>query len=185
MGSDDALLVERLGKKVKPLLVEGGDLRIYPEPYQRLFSNLVHAFRNAVDHGLESPDEREWSGKDPAGQICVKVESLKGEIHMAISDDGKGIDPAVIREKLKSKFPQKDFTSQSDDEIIQFVCMPGFSSRESVGEFSGRGVGLDALREEVLKMGGHLHLKSKVGVGTTIELRFPELADEPAMLRSA
>jgi two-component system chemotaxis sensor kinase CheA len=176
---------EKLGKRVKPLAIDGGGVRIYPEPYQKLFSNLVHAFRNAVDHGLEEPLEREWGGKDPAGTIKVKVQSTDGQIYMTIADDGKGIDPAVIREKLKSKFPEKDFTSQSDDEIIQTVCMPGFSSRETVGEFSGRGVGLDALREEVLKIGGHLHIKSTVGEGTTLELKFPELAEEPVILRSA
>jgi len=178
-------VAERLDKKVKPLRIDGGGVRIYPEKYQKLLSNLVHAFRNAVDHGLESPDEREWGGKDPAGQISVQVQAADQHIHMTISDDGKGIDPATIREKLKSKFPDKDFTSQSDDEVLQFICMPGFSSRETVGEFSGRGVGLDALREEVLKIGGYLHIKSKVGEGTTLELKFPELADEPVLLRSA
>lgn len=178
-------VAERLNKKVKPLAIEGGDLRIHPEPYKKLFSALVHAFRNAVDHGLESPEEREWGGKDPAGQIRVQVRAVEHEIRMIITDDGKGIDPSVIRTKLKNKFPEKDFNSPSDEEIIQFVSMPGFSSRETVGEFSGRGVGLDALREEVLKMGGHLRIKSKVGEGTVLELSFPELAEEPAMLRSA
>lgn len=178
-------VAERLGKKVKPLLIEGGDARIYPEPYQKVFSSLVHAFRNAVDHGLEMPDDREWGGKDPAGQIRVKTEINNGEIFMTIADDGKGINPEVIRAKLKEKFPNKDFAAQSDEEIIQQVCMPGFSSRDSVGEFSGRGVGLDALREEVLKMGGHLHIKSKIGEGTTLELRIPEFVQETATLRSA
>lgn len=178
-------VAERLGKKVKPLLIEGGEKRIFPEPYQPLFSSLVHAFRNAVDHGLETPDEREWGGKDPAGQIRVHVNIEGGFFHMTVKDDGKGIDPKVIREKLKTKFPDKDFDAPSDEEIIQQVCMPGFSSRDAVGEFSGRGVGLDALREEVLKIGGTLHIKSKVGEGTSIEMKFPELAEQPVVLRSA
>jgi two-component system chemotaxis sensor kinase CheA len=178
-------VAERLQKKVKPLLVEGGDLRIFPEPYAPFFSSLVHAFRNAVDHGLETPDEREWGGKDPAGQIRVRVTSESGQLNLLISDDGGGIDPAKIRSKLKEKFPDRDFAKQSDEEIIQNVCLPGFSSRDAVGEFSGRGVGLDALREEVLKLGGRLHLKSKVGEGTSIEISLPELGHEPAVLRSA
>lgn len=178
-------VAERTGKKVKPLLIEDSGLRIYPEPYQKIFSGLVHAFRNAVDHGLESPEEREWGGKEPAGTIRVQVEFKEGFYHMNISDDGKGIDPAVIREKLKEKFPQQNFTAMSDEEIIQQVCMPGFSSRDSVGEFSGRGVGLDALREEVLKAGGRLHIKSKVGEGTVIHLEFPEISSQPVQLRSA
>lgn len=178
-------VAERVGKKVKPLIIEDSGLRIYPEPYQKIFSGLVHAFRNAVDHGLETPDEREWGGKDPAGQIKVFAEFKDGFFHMDISDDGKGIDPSIIREKLKAKYPNEDFVQQSDDEIIQRVCMPGFSSRESVGEFSGRGVGLDALREEVLKAGGTLHIKSKVGEGTIIHLEFPEVISQPVQLRSA
>jgi two-component system chemotaxis sensor kinase CheA len=176
---------ERLGKKVKPLLIEGGEIRIFPEPYQGFFASLVHAFRNAVDHGLELPEEREWAGKDPAGQIRVMIQNIKGQLNITISDDGKGIDPAIIREKLKTKFPTRDFSTQTDDEIIQNVCLPGFSSRESVGEFSGRGVGLDALREEVLNVGGTLHLKSKTGEGTVIEIQIPELGYEPDLLRSA
>ncbi|MBX3020763.1 MAG: Hpt domain-containing protein [Bdellovibrionales bacterium] len=179
-------VAERLNKKVKPLQIDSADLRIYPEPYQKFFSALVHAFRNAVDHGLEEPEEREWGGKDPAGQIRVHARLSEGRLQMTVSDDGKGIDPAVIRTKLKEKFPDRDFSAQSDAEIIQNVCMPGFSSRDAVGEFSGRGVGLDALREEVLKLGGSLVLKSEVGKGTTIEIGLPELGfDSATVLRSA
>lgn len=176
---------ERLGKRAKPLAIDGGDVRIFPEPYQKFFSALVHAFRNAVDHGLEMPDEREFGGKDPAGQIRVNVTQSAGRLHVTISDDGQGIDPEVIRRKLKEKFPDRDFSRQSDEEIIQNVSMPGFSSRDTVGEFSGRGVGLDALREEVLKLGGTMHLKSKVGEGTTIAISLPEMGFEAATLRSA
>ena len=178
-------VAERLDKKVKPLVIDGGGVRIYPEPYQRILSGLVHAFRNAVDHGLEMPDEREWGGKDPAGQLKVEVRAASGKIAMTISDDGKGIDPGIIREKMKTKYPEQDFTSQSDQEIIQLVSMPGFSSRDSVGEFSGRGVGLDALREEVVKLGGQMYIQSKVGQGTSISLTFPQLEYGPALLRSA
>ncbi|NJL25195.1 MAG: PAS domain-containing protein [Calothrix sp. SM1_5_4] len=178
-------VAERLGKKVQPLAIEGGDVRIFPEPYQNFFSSLVHAFRNAVDHGLESPEERDWAGKPHAGRIEVHVSRQPGEIRLVVADDGKGIDPAVIREKLKGKFPSQDFSLQSDEDIIQNVCRPGFSSRDSIGEFSGRGVGLDALREEVLRLGGAIHIQSKVGEGTRIEITLPEIEMEAAALRSA
>jgi two-component system chemotaxis sensor kinase CheA len=177
-------VTEKLGKAVKPLIIEGGDIRIFPEPYKAFFSSLVHAFRNAADHGLEEPTEREWAGKDPAGQIRVKIEKVDEGFKFVISDDGRGIDPAVIRAKLKEKFPDKDYSGQSDEEIIQNVSLPGFSSRDSIGEFSGRGVGLDALREEVVNLGGRLHLKSSVGQGTSIEIHIPELGIEtPATIR--
>ncbi len=178
-------VAEKLGKKVRPLQIEGGNLRIYPEPYQKIFSAMVHAFRNAVDHGLEGPEDREFAGKDPAGSIVVKVSEKPDGLYLDIRDDGRGIDPAAIREKLKEKFPDRDFSKQSDGEVIQNVCMPGFSSRDSVGEFSGRGVGLDALREEVLSVGGTLFIESNVGLGTTLRIFIPPLSGGAALLRSA
>ncbi len=179
-------VAENLGKRVKPMIIEGGNLRIYPEPYQHIFASLVHAFRNAADHGLEHPDDREWAKKDPAGQITVRVKAdPRGGLNMEIQDDGRGIDPMIIREKLAEKFPTQDFTAKSDEEIVQQVCMPGFSSRDTVGEFSGRGVGLDALREEVVKAGGTLFIESKVGQGTCIKMYIPPLDAEIEMLRSA
>jgi two-component system chemotaxis sensor kinase CheA len=178
-------VAERLGKKIHPLKIQGGDIRIHPEPFAKFFSSLVHAFRNAVDHGLESPEDREWGGKDPAGTITIAIEETGGKLKLNITDDGRGIDPAVIREKLTSKFPDRDFSGQTDEDVIQQVCMPGFSSRDSVGEFSGRGVGLDALREEVLSLGGTIYIKSKVGQGTTLELCIPMDAASGQLLRSA
>ncbi len=169
-------VAERLNKKLKPMIIEGGEVRIDPEPYQKVFSAMVHAFRNAVDHGLEAPEEREFAGKEPAGQIKVRIEERNDGIHLSIEDDGKGIDPAVIREKLKSRFPENDFSKESDEEIIQHVCMPGFSSRDQVGEFSGRGVGLDALREEILKIGGTIHIESKINEGTQIGIFLPAVS---------
>ncbi len=178
-------VAESLNKKVKPLMIEGGDLRIFPEPYAKFFSSLVHAFRNAVDHGLEDPLEREWAGKDPAGLVRVEVTRAAGVLHMKITDDGKGIDPAMIRKKVAEKFPTRDCTKMSDEEVIQAVLWAGFSSRDTIGEFSGRGVGLDALYEEVLSIGGTLHLRSKVGQGTVLEISVPDLGTEMAFRRSA
>lgn len=178
-------VAQKLGKAVKPLLIEGGDIRVFPESYHNVCSNMVHAFRNAVDHGIEAPDEREFSGKELAGQIKISVRLEKGYMYLTVSDDGKGIDPEIIRKKLSTKFPERDFTKESDEEIIQYVCLPGFSSRESVGEFSGRGVGLDALREEVLKVGGTMRLKSVIGQGTTIEIVIPDCESGTTALRSA
>ena len=178
-------VAERLGKRLKPLIIEGGDTRVFPEPYQPIFSSMVHAFRNAVDHGLETPDEREWAGKDPAGQIKVMAKTLAGRLQITIQDDGRGIDPAIIRAKLPEKFPGRDFSSASDAEIVQAVCLPGFSSREAVGEFSGRGVGLDALNEEVMRIGGRLTVSSSIGQGTKIEMDLPELEQDLSASRSA
>lgn len=178
-------VAEKLGKKMKPVRIEGGEFRIFPEPYQKFFSSLVHAFRNAVDHGIEDPTEREWNGKDPSGEVRVNVTPSGLGMTIVISDDGKGIDPQVIREKLKKKFPDRDFSTESDEEVIQNVFLPGFSSRDEIGEFSGRGVGLDALREETLIMGGSVRIKSKQGQGTSIEIFIPEQGAKTGLLRSA
>lgn len=180
-------VAEKLGKKVRPLVIEGGDLRIYPDLYQGLFSALVHTFRNAVDHGLEDPMDREWAGKDPIGTVKVTVQKTsQGDLRLTISDDGRGINPESLREKLKEKFPDRSFDGQSDEEVLQNVFLPGFTSRETVGEFSGRGVGLDALREEVLNKGGTVFLKSKVGEGTEIEIVLPPLETQyDGWMRSA
>lgn len=176
---------ERLGKKVNPLKVEGGDFRISSDAYTDVFASMVHAFRNAVDHGIEPPDERTFAGKSEAGTIFVRVENRPKGIHLWIQDDGRGIDPEIIREKLKEKFPNEDVSRMSAQEIIQCVAWPGFSSRSEVGEFSGRGVGLDALRTEVLKLGGSFTIESQVGVGAVIHLTLPHLDDFGKVLRSA
>ncbi|MGE4133593.1 MAG: ATP-binding protein [Bdellovibrionales bacterium] len=178
-------VAERLGKKVKPLVIEGGDIRIFPDRYKPIFSSLVHAFRNAVDHGLEEPVEREFAGKDPAGLIRVLLKRVDGKILMTVQDDGRGIDPVSLRERLGQKFPGEDFSALSDDEVLQQVFRPGFSSRDEVGEFSGRGVGLDALRDELVRAGGSIKIESKMGEGTTLKIEIPELTDRSSVLRSA
>lgn len=178
-------VAERLGKKVKPLRLEGQDIFIFPEYYEAFFSTLVHAFRNAVDHGLELPEERECSGKEVAGEIRVQFLETPNGFRIVVADDGRGLDSEKIRAKLREKFPERSFSQQSDQEVIQNVFLPGFSSRESVGEFSGRGVGLDALKEEVLKLGGQIHIKSKTGEGAELDILLPQISPENVSLRSA
>ena len=174
-----------LEKKIKPLVIEGGDLLIYPKPYERFFSTLVHVFRNAMDHGLELPGQRVALGKAPEGEIRVKVQRRDGQIMIKVTDDGQGIDPKAIRLKLLEKFPDRDFSHQTDEEVIGNVFLPGFSSREEVGEFSGRGVGLDALREEIIQLGGSLSLTSELGRGTVIDMHLPDLDNQVKWPRSA
>jgi two-component system chemotaxis sensor kinase CheA len=188
LGHYDGLLqsiAQKLGKKMAPLKIVGGELRVNPERYQKLFSGFVHAFRNAVDHGIEMPDERGWIGKPEEGQISIEVEVNGSNLHIQLKDDGKGIDPSAIRKKLKEKFPKQDFSTQDDSMVIQNVFMAGFSSREEVGEFSGRGVGLDALKDEVEKLNGRISVISTPGQGTTFEIVVPTENQEYPLARSA
>lgn len=178
-------VAEKLGKKVKPLKITGGDMLIHPEPFMNLFASLVHVFRNAVDHGIEPPEERTWAEKEEAGQISIGFEQAGKNYRLTIQDDGQGIDPQSIRKKLGQTHPQLDTSKQTDDEVIQNIFLPGFSSREEIGEFSGRGVGMDAVREEVVKLGGSVKVYSEAGKGTKFVLEFPSAGANEVLARSA
>jgi two-component system, chemotaxis family, sensor kinase CheA len=158
---------------------------LHPEHYLKVFSSLVHVFRNAVDHGIEPPDERAWIEKDEAGQITLSFESMDEGYRLTIQDDGQGIDPESIRKKLAKTHPQLNAAAQSDQDVIQNIFLPGFSSKEAIGEFSGRGVGMDAVREEVVKLGGNVKVYSEAGSGTKFVLEFPKMIAEPVTARSA
>lgn len=167
-------VAEKLGKKLKPLKIVGGETLIYPEPYMELFSSLVHVFRNAVDHGIETPEERSWVQKPEQGEICITFEDKNDRFRMTVQDDGQGIDPESIRKKLEKTHPDLDTSKQTDQEVIQHIFLPGFSSREKIGEFSGRGVGMDAVREQVVKIGGTVEVYSEAGRGTKFVIDFPK-----------
>jgi two-component system chemotaxis sensor kinase CheA len=174
-----------LGKKLKPLKIIGGDVMIRPEPYLSLFSSLVHVFRNAVDHGIEPPDERIWAEKDESGQIVVTFRETATGYELTIQDDGQGIDPSVIRKKLAKTHPQFNTSKQSDEEIIQNIFLPGFSSKDSIGEYSGRGVGMDAVWVEVVRLGGSVKVYSETGKGTKFVFEFQKARMELSSARSA
>lgn len=168
-------VAEKLGKKLKPLKIVGGETLLHPEPYMELFASLVHVFRNAVDHGIEPAEERAWVEKPEEGQITILFEEQPGGYQLVIQDDGQGIDPAAIRKKLAKTHPDLDTSKQSDHEVIQNIFLPGFSSKEGIGEFSGRGVGMDAVREQVVKLGGNVEVYSEAGKGTRFVMKFPKV----------
>lgn len=182
-------IAEKQGKKIKAVIFDSKNVRIYPECYKELFASMVHVFRNAVDHGLESPEDRLDSGKDEGGTIEILTETVEnkagGWIRIQIRDDGRGIDPTVIRSKLQEKVSGSDFSNLSDDEVLQQIFNPGFSSRSEVGEFSGRGVGMDAIKSEVIKLGGSIKVESKVGEGTLLTVEIPDISRQDIYARSA
>jgi two-component system chemotaxis sensor kinase CheA len=171
------LLAKRQSKEVKTLEIEGAELRILAEPYGELFGSLVHAFRNAVDHGLETPEERSAQGKPLAGAIVLRVSREKRDsghwLKLQVRDDGRGMDPAKIRAKLASK-GHKEVERESDEEVIQPVFDSGFSTREEVTDLSGRGIGMDAIRSAALRLGGACRVVSQPGKGSTLVVEFPE-----------
>ena len=163
-----------LGKDVR-LEILGLDTQIDRELLQRIEAPLSHLLNNAVDHGIETEEERELLGKPRAGRIVIHAYPQRGSILIKVSDDGQGID----REKLITKIVQLKLLdintarTLSDNELFEFILMPGFSTRDVVSELSGRGVGLDVVVEMLREMNGSLEIKSQSGLGTEFILRMP------------
>jgi chemotaxis protein histidine kinase CheA/CheY-like chemotaxis protein len=135
----------------------------------------MHLLRNAADHGLEMPDERERKGKSPVGRIELALEQRGSEIVMSVSDDGKGIDlPKLRRAAVKARLVStQEATILSDDDIQNFMFHPGLTTAEEVTPLSGRGVGMDVVRERVKNLRGRVAVSSELGQGTTISLIVP------------
>lgn len=181
-------VAENEGKKVKPLQFINGDLRISPEPYETLFSTFVHAYRNGVDHGIEAPDQRVEMHKAPEGEIVTTFrQTVRGGrtwLLIEVRDDGQGIDPARIRNKLKEK--NIDTSQESDLQVIQHVFDSQFSTKEVVTDLSGRGVGMDAIQKACQDLGGRAWTSSRKGKGSRLFACVPWLQQKPvAKLRKA
>jgi two-component system chemotaxis sensor kinase CheA len=171
------LVATRQGKEVNSMKITGGDIRVMAEPFQPLFSSLVHAFRNAVDHGLELPDDRIEAGKTPTGNVELRLEreqqAGKTWLKIQVVDDGRGINPAIIREKLTQK-GVKGLDRESDEEVIQHVFDAGFSTKDQVTDISGRGIGMDAIRAAAQDLGGSCRVSSFLGKGSVLEVCVPD-----------
>lgn len=176
-------------KEIHPVEFINEGVRIQPDDYKDFLSSLVHAFRNAVDHGLESPSDRESIGKDRKGHIQVHSSYFQREdqkyISLSIQDDGRGIDPTQIKNKYLENHPSHDFEGMSDNDVVQLIFDPGFSSRDDVGEFSGRGVGMDAIKAEVIRLGGEIQVSSILGQGTQIQIVIPCNSRETVLAKTA
>ena len=180
---------QKQGKVVGPIHIVGGETKIDAERFEPLISSFVHVFRNIVDHGLESPDERLDHGKSEEGQMSVHIDELTNggskSLQIKVLDDGRGIDTEKIKEKVSSTMPNTDFNGKSDHEIAQFVFHPGVSSKDQAGEFSGRGVGMDAVKSEVLKLGGKVEIFTEKNKGTELHISVPLDGIECPVLKSA
>lgn len=137
---------------------------------------LVHILRNAIDHGLEAPDERATLGKPREGKLSIGVRVDGDMLELSLTDDGRGIDPARIREVAVAKrlVGEAQARTLSDREALELIFVPGFSTREEVTELSGRGVGTDVVKRKVESLGGAVSVTSRIGRGTTFTLRLPQ-----------
>lgn len=168
-------VAESEGKQIYPLKFTNSSLLILPEAYQNLFSTFIHAFRNAADHGIELPSQRQACGKNPYGTIEVKFGKYKKGLLIQVIDDGSGINPDKIREKLMAK--GIDSRTLSNHRVIQHIFESQFSTKELVTQISGRGVGMDAILHAAKSMGGRAWVRSKVGQGTSLYVLVPYITE--------
>ncbi|NDG04007.1 MAG: hypothetical protein EB121_01445, partial [Alphaproteobacteria bacterium] len=165
-------------KLVKPVRFTGSNPRVLTKPMQEFLFSLTHICRNIIDHGIETPVTRMARGKDAAGQISIHSEIMidrPGQewLHIVIRDDGNGIDPQRIRAKLATIDPDGPWLAEDDQTVIQRIFDWGVSTRDGASQLSGRGVGLEAVKEEVKKLGGSIKVTSEIYVGTTFEMIIP------------
>lgn len=165
-------LAKNSGKVVSVELI-GEDTEIDRNMVDEIYNPLVHMIRNSVDHGLETPEERIKQGKPEKGLIQLKAYHRGGNIVIEITDDGRGLDRNKILQKaLKNGMIQSE-DGLTDAEIYKFIFLPGLSTAEKVTDVSGRGVGMDVVRQAVEKLRGKIEIESSLGVGTTFITRFP------------
>ncbi len=158
--------------KQADLLLNGGDTMLDGEILNRLADPLLHILRNAIDHGIEPPEERELLGKPLLGSVTLSFLRQGQGLIVRCVDDGRGLDYAAIRAKAIERGLITASQTLSQQELARLIMLPGFSTRDSVSEISGRGVGLDVVRERVLSMKGSVDISSAgSGMGTMIELR--------------
>jgi two-component system, chemotaxis family, sensor kinase CheA len=162
-------LAQRLGKGELDAQVRPSSARLDPTRFGPLFSELSHVMRNAVDHGLESPDERSAAGKKPNGQLTLSATAKGDSVTIEIADDGRGIDWEAIR----VKGGRLGLPCRTPADLLGVLCHEGFSTRSEVTEISGRGVGMAAVKQRVENMGGRLEVRSSLGQGTTWSISVP------------
>ena len=167
-------LARQLNKKVKFEIV-GQTTGVDREILEKLEAPVTHLLRNALDHAVETPEERQAAGKNPEARVTLEARHQAGQLHIAVSDDGRGIDLARIRRKVVARgFSTEDMVARlSDTEILDFLFLPGFSTSETVTEISGRGVGLDIVRNLAQEVGGMVRVETRLGTGTQFHLQLP------------
>ena len=175
-------LAKDLGKDVE-LVIEGAETEVDRVVVDSLYDPLVHMLRNALDHGIEDADGRRAVGKSTKAIISLKAWQEANSVMIQLADDGKGMDPQVLRKKALSKGIINESAAQTDEEAFQLIFLPGFSTKEVASSVSGRGVGMDVVKTAVEKHRGAISITSALGSGTCFKIRLPiELSIVPTML---
>ena len=164
---------EKLGKRIAPMVVTGGELRVVPERLDGLVSACIHIVNNMVDHGIELPYVREAQGKPSEGHLSLKILREASSVVFQFSDDGQGVSFADVEGRARSMGLVAADATPSPRELLQFIFQQGFSTREEASEISGRGIGLAAVRIEAERLGGRVEVQTKPGSGTIFEIMIP------------
>jgi chemotaxis protein histidine kinase CheA len=167
-------LARSLGKQVE-VTVSAGTSQLDRRIVEALREAFLHLLRNAVDHGIESPEVREERGKSKAGAVRLEATANGGRVRVSVSDDGSGIDAEAVAAMARERglLTADEAARMSPGESLQLLFLPGFSTRAEAGEVSGRGIGLDAVAEVVRGLGGDVAIRSSPGQGSTITLDLP------------
>jgi len=164
--------VIELGKNVNIQMI-GEQTEIDRGIAEKILDPLVHLVKNSISHGIEEDEERIKNGKAIQGKVEIKAYSKRGNIYIEVSDNGRGINIDKVYKKAVEKKIVDPSISYRDDEIMNFIFLPGFSTAEKVDNISGRGVGLDVVKTEMLKIGGKIEISSKPGQGSVFTLKIP------------
>ncbi|MEW6654375.1 MAG: chemotaxis protein CheA [Bacteroidota bacterium] len=167
-------LTRDLSKDVE-LIIKGEETEVDKNLIEEINDPLVHIIRNSVDHGVEKPEVRVQAGKPPKGTVILSAEQLGNNIVITVEDDGKGLDPDMLKEKAVSKglITREKAKELTKHEAMNLIFLPGFSTAEKVSNVSGRGVGMDVVKTNVSKLRGIINIESEPGKGTKIIFKLP------------
>ncbi|MCJ8151150.1 MULTISPECIES: chemotaxis protein CheA [Shinella] len=165
-------LSRETGKEIE-LITEGESTEVDKTVIDRLADPLVHLVRNSIDHGLEQPDERLASGKPAKGRVALSAHQTGGEVIITIKDDGRGINRDRVRAKAEASGLIQPGATLADQDLLQLIFQPGFSTAQQVTNLSGRGVGMDVVKKTVEALRGTIDITSRPGEGSEVSLRIP------------
>lgn len=177
-------LAQKTGKQIDVVL-NGEDTELDRSMIEEINDPLIHLVRNSVDHGVETPEERVAAGKPPRGTITLNAWHEQGRIVLTVSDDGAGIDPENMRRSALKKglITPEEAALLSDEQAIDLIFMPGFSTAKTITDISGRGVGMDIVHTNIQRVNGTIHIETQKGKGTSIQIVLPlTLAIVPTLL---
>jgi len=180
-------LSKQLGKQVE-LEIIGGEVELDKSIIEGLSDPLTHIIRNSIDHGIETPSARSEAGKPAGGRIVIRAFHEGGQVNITVADDGRGIDATRVAAKAVAKgfIDGESAARLNDQEKLRLIFLAGLSTAEKVSDVSGRGVGMDVVKTNIERLGGHLQLESTPGHGTEVRLRLPlTLAIIPCLLVGA